>query len=68
MSWLLQSMLLEISQRYLFLYTTKEVWDAATQTLKMGNATQIYELKQRIHGTTQDERSVTTYFHKLRGL
>jgi hypothetical protein len=36
--------------------------------LKMGNATQIYELKQRIHGTTQDERSVTTYFHKLRGL
>ena len=32
MSWLLRSMHSDISQGYLFLCTTKEIWDAATQT------------------------------------
>jgi methyltransferase-like protein len=52
MSWLLYSMLSKISQGYLFLCTAKEVWDAVAQKYsKMGNVTQIYELKRQIHRT-----------------
>jgi hypothetical protein len=67
MSWLLHSMQLEISQEYLFLHTTKEVWDAAAQTYsKVGNAALKYDLKRRIHGLTQGVWLVATSFHKLR--
>lgn len=39
MSWLLHSMQLEISQSYLFLRTTKEIWNATIHTYsKKGNA------------------------------
>jgi hypothetical protein len=69
LTWLLHSMLPEISQGYLFFCTAREVWDATTHTYsKMENARQIYELKQQIHGAIQGDWSVTTYFHKLCGL
>jgi hypothetical protein len=67
MSWLLHSMHPEISQGYLFLHTAKEVWDAAAQTYsKVGNAALKYDLKRRIHGLTQGDSLVATYYHKLR--
>jgi len=69
MSWLLHSMQPEISQGYLFLHTAKEVWDAAAQTYsKVGNAALKYDLKRRIHGLTQGDSLVASYFHKLRSL
>jgi hypothetical protein len=50
-------------------YGKRKFWDATAQTYsKWGNAAQIYELKRWIHGTTQGEWSVTTYFHHLRAL
>jgi hypothetical protein len=69
MAWLLHSMQAKINQGYLFLHTTKEVWDAAAQTYsKVGNATLKYDLQCRIHGLTQGDWLVATYFHKLRSL
>jgi hypothetical protein len=69
MSWLLHSMQSEISQGYLFLHTTKEVWDATAQTYsKLGNSALKYDLKRRIHGLTQGDWLVATYFHKLHSL
>lgn len=56
MSWLLHSMQLEIGQGYLILHISKEVWDAVA--LK-------YDLKRQIHGLTQGDWLVATYFHKL---
>jgi hypothetical protein len=57
----------EISQGYLFLNTTKEVWDATAQTYsKVGNAALKNDLKRQIHGLTQGDSLVATYFHKLR--
>jgi len=59
----------EFSQGYLFLHIAKEVWDAAAQTYsKVGNAALKYDLKRRIHGLTQGDWLVATYFHKLRSL
>jgi hypothetical protein len=59
----------EISQGYLFLHTAKEVWDAAAQMYsKMGNTTLKYDLKYWIHGLTQGDWLVATYFLKLRSL
>jgi hypothetical protein len=58
MSCLLHSVQPEISQGYLFLRTAKEVWDAAAQTYsKVVNAALKYDLKRRIHGLTQGNRS-----------
>jgi hypothetical protein len=66
MSWLLHSMQPEISQGYLFLRTAKEIWDATAQTYsKVGNAALKYDLKRQIHGLTQGDWLVATYFHKL---
>jgi hypothetical protein len=53
----------EISQGYMVLNTSKEIWDAAAQIYsKIGNATQI-ELKRQMHETTQGEWLVATYLH-----
>lgn len=55
-SLLLHSMQPEINQGYLFLRTTKKVWDTAAQTYsKMENAALKYDLKRRIHGLTQGD-------------
>jgi hypothetical protein len=67
MSRLLHSMKPKISQGYLFLRTTKEVWDAVVQTYsKVGNAAMKYYLKRQI--LTQSDWLVATYFHKLYSL
>jgi hypothetical protein len=69
MSWVSHSMQSEISWGYLFLHTTKEVWDAVAQTYsKVGNAALKYDFKCQIHGLTQGDSLVATYFHKLRSL
>lgn len=69
MSWLLNSMELELSNGYLFMDTAKEIWDAVSQTYShKGNMAQIYELKCRIHNSKQRESSVAAYFHSLRSM
>lgn len=61
-SWLLHSMQPEISQGYMVLNTSKEIWDAAAQIYsKIGKI----ELKRQMHETTQGEWSVATYLHLL---
>jgi len=57
----------DISWGCLFLYTAKEVWDAGALTYsKVGNAALKYDLKRWMHGLTQGDILVATYFHKLR--
>ena len=67
MSWLLNSMQLEIGKPFLSLSLAKEVWDAVSQTYsKKGDVTQIYELKTIIHNTKQKDLSVTVYYNTLK--
>ena len=64
MSWLLNSMQLEIGKPFLSLSLAKEVWDAVSQTYsKKGDSGWIYELKTMIHDKKQKDLSVTTYYN-----
>ncbi|KAK2965727.1 LOW QUALITY PROTEIN: hypothetical protein RJ640_025453, partial [Escallonia rubra] len=66
MSWLWNSMLPEISDTFMFLPTSKEIWEAAQQTYsKVRDAAQI---KSKISDTKQGDRSVTEYANLLKKL
>ena len=59
----------EIGQTYLFLPTTKDLWDAVTEAYSdLGNSAQIYDLKIRIRETKQGSQGVTKYFNIWKGL
>jgi hypothetical protein len=54
MSWLWNSMLLEISDTCMFLGIAKEIWDVVKQTnSKVRDAAQIYEIKTKISNTAR---------------
>ena len=62
MSWLWNSMLLEINDIVMFLSTAKEIWDAVKLTyFKVHDVAQIYEIMTKITTTKQGSRSITEY-------
>ncbi|KAK2979081.1 hypothetical protein RJ640_026031 [Escallonia rubra] len=69
MSWLWNSMLPEISDTFMFLPTSKEIWEAAQQTYsKVRDAARVFEIKSKISDTKQGDRSVTEYANLLKNL
>ncbi|RVW55090.1 hypothetical protein CK203_067093 [Vitis vinifera] len=69
MSWLWNSMQPEISRTCMFLSTAKEIWESVCHTyFKVRDATQMYELKIRIHNTKQGILFVTEYYNVIRSL
>uniref|UniRef100_A0A2N9GKU7 Uncharacterized protein n=1 Tax=Fagus sylvatica TaxID=28930 RepID=A0A2N9GKU7_FAGSY len=66
MSWLLNSMTLDINASFLRLPTAHDIWDAVAQTYFTGNdASQIYELRRKAHETRQQGKSLASYFSVL---
>ena len=62
MSWLWNSMILEISRTCIFLTTAKEIWEAIPQAYsKVWDSTQNFEIKVKISTTKQRTKSVTKY-------
>jgi len=56
----------EASDTYMFMKTTKDVWDICkANNSKVGDASQIYEIKMRISNTKQGNYSVSEYAHTL---
>ena len=54
---------------YLFLPTTKDVWEVVRETyLDLENSTQIFELKTKLWWLKQGEREVTKYYNAMKGL
>ena len=69
MSWLWNSMLPEVSDTFMFLPTSKEIWDAAEQTYsKVKDVARIFEIKTKISATKQGGCSVTEYANQLKNL
>ncbi|XP_073148285.1 uncharacterized protein [Henckelia pumila] len=69
MSWLWNSMLLEISDTCMFLATAAEIWETVKQTYsKVRDAAQIYEIKTKISSTKQGSWSITEYSNLLQSL
>lgn len=62
-------MMAEISDTYMFLEITKDIWDMCRQTYsQVRDAAQIYDIKTRILTTKQDYRFITEYSNILQNL
>ncbi|KAK3032657.1 hypothetical protein RJ639_034923 [Escallonia herrerae] len=69
MSWLWNSMLPGISDTFMFLPTSKEIWEAAQQTYsKVRDDARVFEIKSKISNTKQGDRSVMEYANLLKNL
>ncbi|RVW61060.1 hypothetical protein CK203_045851 [Vitis vinifera] len=68
MSWLWNSMLLEVSGTCMFLTRAREIWETVRQTYsKMQDVALIYEIKTKIT-TKQGTLSITEYSNVMKGL
>ena len=68
MSWLWNSMLLEVSGTCMFLTRAREIWETVRQTYsKMQDVALIYEIKTKIT-TKQGTLSITEYYNVMKGL
>ena len=59
----------EIDQTYMYLNTTKQLWNAVSDTYSnLGNSLQVYEFKTKVKHTTQGNISITSYYNMLKSL
>ncbi|XP_043809433.1 uncharacterized protein LOC122722509 [Manihot esculenta] len=69
MTWLLNSMQPNISKSYLLIDTAAKIWKALSLTYsKIGNDAQIYDIRNKIHGTKQGEMTISQFYSELCGL
>ncbi|GJV39091.1 retrovirus-related pol polyprotein from transposon TNT 1-94 [Tanacetum coccineum] len=65
-SWLIDSMSSPLIRRFIRLKTTKEIWEAVSNTFYDGSdETQLFELNRRSFTTRQNGRSLPTYYNEL---
>ncbi|KAG5526145.1 hypothetical protein RHGRI_032430 [Rhododendron griersonianum] len=67
-SWILNSTESEIRVSILYAQTAREIWIDLRDRFTQTNAPKIYQLKQSIANTTQEDSSVSTYFTKMKAL
>lgn len=66
MSWLINSMTLEIGENFLLYHSVKEIWDATKNTyLSRDNSAELFAVESLLHDQRQGDESVTTYFTTL---
>ena len=69
MTWLWNSMILDVSCNCMFLSSSREIWDALRQTFsKKQDIATSYELKMKIFSTKQGAMTVTDCYEILTGL
>ncbi|KZV37850.1 hypothetical protein F511_30760 [Dorcoceras hygrometricum] len=69
LAWLINSMETNISRRYLWFQTAKEVWDAVRRMYSdLGNTSQVFELRSKLKEIKQGSHTVTHYFSELQEL
>ena len=68
MSWLWNAMQPEVSRNYMFLSSTKDIWEMVRRTYsKIQDASVIYEIKMKLHNTNQGVSTITEYYNKMNG-
>ncbi|XP_028774894.1 uncharacterized protein LOC114731805 isoform X2 [Neltuma alba] len=66
MTWLCNSMTLEISEGYLLAQTAQEIWNAAKRTYSsMDNTAALFQLKKQLRELKQGTLTVTQYYSSL---
>lgn len=58
----------EVNGTSIFLTMSKEIWGNVTDLSKVKDATQIYEIKAKIHSTKQDTSSRIEYYNVMEDL
>ncbi|KAL4562842.1 hypothetical protein LXL04_026873 [Taraxacum kok-saghyz] len=66
MSWLLNTMIPEIGEQFMFYKTASEIWEAARDTFSnQENTSPLFEIKGILHNLRQGDLTVTSYFTSL---
>ncbi|KAJ0046448.1 hypothetical protein Pint_05386 [Pistacia integerrima] len=66
MSWLVNSMNMDIGENFLAFETAKEIWDAAKETYSdIENTSEVAEIERILHDLRQGDLTVTQYFNIL---
>ena len=66
MSWLLHSMIPEISEGFLSLDIAKDIWDTVIETYyRRGNIAQVYDLQRSVYRSDQAEMTSLQYYSTL---
>jgi len=69
MSWLWSVMQPKVSKNYMFLASTKEIWETVKQTYsKIQDASAIFEIKTKISSSGHGFLTVTEYYNNMNGL
>ena len=66
MSWLINSMDIEVGQNFMFYDTAAEIWRATKESYSdVENTAELFEIKGALHDLKQGELSVSQYFNSL---
>lgn len=68
LSWLLNSMSLEIRNSVAYFSTAKEIWDDLAVRFSQSNMPRVFHLRKELSSLTQGTMSITAYFTKFRTL
>lgn len=67
-SWLLNSISIDIRNSVSYFSTAKEIWDDLSVRFSQSNVPRIYQLKKELSSLTQGTMSISSYFTKYRTL
>ena len=67
-SWLLNSMMPELSEAFLYVNSARELWDELTERFGESNGPLLYQLEKEITELYQGSDSVAVYYTKLKRL
>lgn len=66
MSWLINSMTTKVGENFLLHRTTKEIWEATSETYSSTkNTSELLEVETWLYNLKQGDISVTQYFNTL---
>nr|XP_023901986.1 uncharacterized protein LOC112013836 [Quercus suber] len=68
LSWLINSMHVDVSSSIIYCETTREMWLELQHVFSQGNGPKIYNLQQEISQITQGQLLVTEYYSKFKKL
>ncbi|CAL9001257.1 unnamed protein product, partial [Prunus brigantina] len=68
LSWLLNSIHLDIANSVIYANTAAEVWSDLRERFSQGNNSRIYHIKREIIEHRQGQQSISAYYNKLKSL
>ncbi|XP_065623545.1 uncharacterized protein LOC136064956 [Quercus suber] len=68
LSWIINSMHIDVSSSIMYCETTREMWIELKNLFFQGNGPKIYNLQREISHISQNQMSVTDYFIKFKRL